>query len=655
MQRLTRRLVFVLAVLALAAPLAAQPPELIPRAVVFGNPEKASPQISPDGAFLAYLAPDKGVLNVWVRTIGKDDDHVVTRDRKRGIRTFYWAEDSQNVLYIQDRDGDENWHLYAAHLKTSAIRDLSPFEGIRVQGIYSDSKVPDQLLMGMNLRDQSVFDLYRVNLRNGAVEPEAQSEPNYVSWVIDNDLRVRGAVAATEEGGYQLLVGKEPGAAFEVFLSWGPEDNGEPHGFTPDGKGLYIEDNLESDTTELYAIDIATKKKTVLAHNPEVDVWSVLTHPLRHNVQAVGFNLHRLEWTVLDQSVAADFEALRKVQPGQFSIINRDNADRTWLISYVVDTQPVHYYAYDRETKKATFLFTARPALEKYQLAPMKPVTIPARDGLKLVSYLTLPLGREAKNLPLVLNVHGGPWGRDAWGYNGEAQWLANRGYAVLQVNFRASAGFGKKFLNAGNREWGAKMHDDLIDAVNWAIHEGLADPKQICIYGGSYGGYAALAGAAFTPDVFHCSVDIVGPSNLVTLLKSIPPYWKAGLNEFHNRIGNEETEVEFLHSRSPLFKADQIKIPLLIAQGANDPRVKQAESEQIVEALRKKGKDVEYLVFPDEGHGFARPENRMAFYAAAEQFLAKYLGGRSEPPSEAEAKLLAGVRQAEKKATGGN
>lgn len=649
MRFLARRLTLLLAALLFASavlPLPAQQPELIPRGIIFGNPERLSPQISPDGKLLGYIAPDKGVLNVWVRTVGKDDDRVVTKDRKRGIRFFGWAEDSQHVFYIQDRDGDENWHLYAVNLKSNAIRDLSPFEGIRVQGIFTDPKYPDQILMGMNLRDQSVFDLHRVNLRNGAIELEAESAPNYVSWLLDNDFRVRGAVAATPEGGYQLLVRKDPASAPEVFLNWAPGDNGETHGFTPDSKGLYIEDNLESDTTELYEIDLATKKKKVLAQNPEVDVWTVLKHPTRHHVQAVGFNLHRLEWRVLDPSVSADFAALGEAQAGQFSIVNRDNADRTWLVSFSSDTQPVRYYIYDRETKKATFLFSARPELEKRTLAPMKPVTVTARDGLKLVGYLTLPPGREPKKLPLVLNVHGGPWGRDVWGYNGEAQWLANRGYAVLQVNFRASAGFGKKFLNAGNREWGAKMHDDLIDAVNWAIQEGIADPKQICIYGGSYGGYAALAGAAFTPEAFHCAVDIVGPSNLVTLLKSIPPYWKPVLNEFHFRIGNEETEAEFLKSRSPLFKADQIRIPMLIAQGANDPRVKQAESEQIVDALKKKGKEVDYLVFPDEGHGFARPENRMAFYAEAEQFLARQLGGRAEPPSEAEAKLLTAVRK---------
>jgi len=649
MRRATHRFGFLLLLVALATvavPLGAQQPELIPRAVLFGNPERATPQISPDGKLMGYLAPDKGVLNVWVRTVGQDDDRVVTKDRKRGIRFFGWAEDNQHVLYNQDREGDENWHLYSVNLNTNAIRDLSPFEGVRVEQVVTDPNFPEQILLGMNLRDPRVFDFHRVNLRTGAIELEAENPGNYVGWLTDHNFQARAAMAATPDGGFQLVVRKDKESPFETFLTWGPDYDGNPHGFTPDGKGLYIEDNLESDTTQLYEIDLATRAKKVLANNPAVDLGEVLIHPTKHHVQAVGFDLARLEWTVLDESVADDFAALANIHPGQFEIINRDNADRTWLVVFSSDRESARYYAYDRESQKAAYLFSARPALEKYTLAPMKPVTITARDGLKLQSYLTVPVGKEAKKLPLVLNVHGGPWGRDRWGYDREAQWLANRGYASLQVNFRGSAGFGQKFLHAGDREWGAKMHDDLIDAVGWAIEEGIADPEQICIYGGSYGGYAALVGAAFTPDAFHCAVDVVGPSNLVTLLKSIPPYWAPVLNMFRYRIGNEETEPEFLHSRSPLFKADAIRIPMLIAQGANDPRVKQAESEQIVAALRQKEKDVDYLVFPDEGHGFARPENRIAFYAAAEQFLARHLGGRAEPPSESEAKLLATVRQ---------
>jgi dipeptidyl aminopeptidase/acylaminoacyl peptidase len=353
--------------------------------------------------------------------------------------------------------------------------------------------------------------------------------------------------------------------------------------------------------------------------------------------QAVSFVRERSEWQVLDPSIQADFDALRKVRDGDFSVVSRDLADTKWIVAFDLDNAPVSYYVYDRATKKAGFLFTNRPKLEKFKLAAMKPGSFQSRDGLTIHAYLTLPVDKDPKNLPLILNVHGGPWGRDTWGLDNEAQWMANRGYAVLQINFRGSTGYGKAFLNAGDREWGAKMHDDILDSKQWAIAQGYADPNRICIYGGSYGGYATLVGVAFTPAEFTCGVDIVGPSNLVTLLKSIPPYWEPVRALFRQRVGHEETQKDFLESRSPLFKAGQIQVPLLIAQGANDPRVKQAESDQIVAAMRKNAKPVEYIVFPDEGHGFARPENRLKFYAAAEMFLAKYLGGTAQPPTAKE------------------
>jgi len=606
-------------------------PPLIPRDDLFGNPEKSSPQISPDGTRLAYLAPDEGVLNVWLRTVGQEDDRVITRDRKRGVRMYLWAYDGQHLLYLQDVDGDENWHVWSVNFETNVIRDLTPFQGVQAHLHGVDHRFPNEILVGLNVRDARFHDVYRVDLTTGAVVLEVENPGDVVGWLVDPQFQVRGAQAATPDGGFQLRVRDSIGGEWRPLLTWGPDEEGHPYGFTPDGKGVYVGSSLGADTAELRVVDVASGAEKTLAANPEVDLGEIVAHPFEHHIQAVGFAKDRLQWTILDSTIADDFETLRTFQDGEFRVVSRALADKTWVVLYTLDRKPAAYYTYDRTTKRLDFLFTARPALEKYTLAEMRPVDIPSRDGLTLHCYLTLPPGLEAKNLPMVLNVHGGPWGRDHWGFDPDAQWLANRGYACLQVNFRGSAGFGKKFLHAGDREWGAKMHDDLIDAVNWAIAEGVADPKRIAIYGGSYGGYAALVGAAFTPEVFACAVDIVGPSSIRTLINSIPPYWEPLKNVFKVRVGDPETEPEFLDSRSPLYKADQIQCPLLIAQGKNDPRVKEAESEQIVAALRERGKPVEYMLFEDEGHGFARPENRLRFYAAAEKFLATYLGGRAE------------------------
>lgn len=619
---------------------------LVPRSVLFGNPRRTSPRLSPDGRRMAYLAPDEGTLNVWVRTLGAADDRVVTDDRKSGIRVFFWAEHDERLLYLEDRDGDEDFHLHLIDLAAEGTRDLTPFEKVRVADVITDRNHPDEVLAAINRRDAQLFDLHRIDLSTGEVKLEAENPGAYVGWLTDHEFCLRGATEALPDGGFRLVVSRDPAGAFEPFLTWGPEDNGAALGFTPDGRGLYIEDSLESDTTELYAIDLKTRRRTPLARDGRVDVGPVMTHPTLHHLQAVGFALHKLEWKVLDESIRADMDFLGDLHGGEVSVVSRDKADRLWLVACSSDVEPTRYYAYRRDDRSAEFLFSDRPELEEYALAERKPVTITARDGLDMHSYLTVPPGVEARGLPLVLNVHGGPWARDEWGYDAEAQWFANRGYATLQVNYRGSTGFGKKFLNAGNREWGAKMHLDLIDAVAWAVGEGVADPRRVAIYGGSYGGYAALVGAAFTPDVFRCAIDIVGPSNISTLIESIPPYWAPLMHTFRIRVGDIETEREFLDSRSPLFHAEKIRIPLLIAQGANDPRVKQAEAEQIVKALRDNGKEVEYLLYEDEGHGFSRPENRMAFYAAAERFLARHLGGRVEEPSAEEEALLEKLRR---------
>ncbi len=625
--------VLCLAMPAVPAP-AAEGPGLIPRAVLFGNPERASPQLSPDGKLLAYLAPDKkNVLQVWVRTIGKQDDRQLTQDRKRGIRQYFWAYDGKHLLYLQDTDGDENNHLHSVDLKSGLVRDLTPFQGVRAEGVQRSPDFPNEVLVGLNVADRKKFDVYRINLINGATELDTENPGTVVGWEADAAFKIRAALAMTPaDGGTDLLVREEAGKPWKKLRHWGFEEEGAPVTFSKDGKTLYLQANHDANTSRLLAVDLETGKETVLAEDDTYDVGGALVHPRKHTIQAVGFNRDKLTWKVLDNDVAEDFAALGKVRPGQFSVASRDLADKTWLVAYVSDNGPPAYYTYDRGTREAKLLFTTQPKLEGLELSPMKPISYRSRDGLTIHGYLTVPVGVEAKNLPAVLLVHGGPWGRDAWGFNPMVQWLANRGYAVLQVNFRGSTGYGKKFLNAGNREWAGKMHDDLLDGVEYLLREGVADPKKIAIMGGSYGGYATLVGLTFTPDTFACGVDIVGPSNIVSLLRTIPPYWGPMKAMFAKRVGDIEKETEFLESRSPLFKVDRIKAPLLIGQGANDPRVKQAESDQIVAALRKANKPVEYVVYTDEGHGFARPENRLHFYALAEAFLAKHLGGRSEP-----------------------
>jgi len=612
-------------------------PELIPRKVLFGNPVKTDPQISPDGKMMAYVAPVNNVLNVWVKTIGKEDDRAVTRDDNRGIRWYFWAEDSEHIMYLQDVGGDENSRLYGVNLKTNEIKDLTPYEDVQVRIIHSDKNFPNELLIGMNKENPKVHDVYHLDVPTGELELVAKNPGNISSWRADADLMVRCALAATAEGGKDLMVRENEQGDWKKLLTWDSQDsmNSGPLSFTKDGNSLYLVDSRNVNAGRLVKMEIKTGNIEVLAEDPQYDVWDVMIHPDSYEVQAVSFNKARAEWIVLDESIKDDFEAIAKLDDGDYFVEGRDNADATWLVYFTKDNGPQSYYTYDRKKKKGTYLFDHMPELNKCKLARMEPISFMARDGLTIHGYITFPVWKERKNLSMVLRVHGGPWARDYWGYDPRAQWFANRGYVCLQVNFRGSWGYGKDFVNAGDREWAGKMHDDLVDAVRWAVEQGYANPEKVAIFGGSYGGYAALVGATFTPDVFCCAVDNCGISNLVTWIKSVPPYWLTWLAMIHKRMGNPDTEEEFLKSRSPLFKVDQIKIPILIGQGANDPRVKQAESEQIVEAMKKKGIDYEYMVFPDEGHGFAKPENRLKFFAAAEKFLAKHLGGRYEEAVE--------------------
>lgn len=616
-------------VIALATP---KSHELIPRSIIFGDPIKAGPQISPDGKQIAYFAPFNGVLNVWVKTIGVDDDRPVTAEKNRRVHYFVWAYTSNLLLYSQDRDGDENWRLYGIDLATNEVREYTPYADVSVFLLSMNRDYPNQILIQMNKEDARFHDAYLLNLLTGELTLVAKNPGTIGGWVADEQLKVRGALAATEAGGFNLLVRADEQSPWNIAIQWDFENSltSSPVQFSKDGQYLYIIDSREHNTGRLKKMNLRTGACELIAADDKYDVAHVMFHPITRELQAVFFERERWEWQVVDESIRADVELLSKLQRGDLHLISRDDADRIWLVMVSPDNGPVSYYWYDRTTKTATFLFDNRPELRRYLLAEVEPVTIKARDGMLLHCYLTLPVTGK-KHLPLVLLVHGGPQHRDAWGLDPEVQWLANRGYAVLQVNFRGSTGYGKAYLNAGDKEIGGKMHDDLVDGVQWAIEQGIADPARVAIYGGSYGGYAALAGATFTPDVFCCAVDIFGPSNLVTLIRSIPPYWTTFAKNMKQRMGDPDTEEEFLKSRSPLFKVHQIKIPILIAQGANDPRVKQAESEQIVEAMKQNNLEFEYMLFPDEGHGFVVQENRLKFYAAAEQFLAKYLGGLHE------------------------
>ncbi|HYK33739.1 MAG TPA: S9 family peptidase [Streptosporangiaceae bacterium] len=612
--------------------------DLIPRQVLFGNPERVMPRLSPDGTQLAWIAPHEEVLNVWLAPVsaetGVDFEQatVITDDKDRGIRTYQWAHDNRHLLYLQDTGGDENWRLYDVDVQTMQRRDLTPFEGVQTQFVAVERDFPAEVLIGLNKDNPQLHDVYRLDLTTGDLTKEVEN-PGFLGWLADAKMVVRCAFAPEPDGSLRVLV-RDGGADDWRLLKDIPADDAlttDPVAFSADGGSLLMITSAGAETARLITIDLATGAEEVLAEDLIADVSDVRLDPNTRKPQIVTVLKDRSDYLVLDQAVADDVAAIRGLHPGDPVFASADDADTTWLIGFTNDAGPVRYYAYDRATKAATFLFEHQPLLSRYTLSSMEPFSYPARDGLMIHGYATFPPDGERSGLPVVLNVHGGPWARDVWGYNPTPQWLANRGYLCLQVNYRGSTGYGKSFVTAGDREWGAKMQDDLTDAVEFAIAQGWADPARIAIFGGSYGGYAALAGATFTPDLYCCAVDIVGPSNLKTLIETIPPYWAPMVAQFHHRVGDPAVDEEFLWSRSPLSRADQIKIPLLIAQGANDPRVKQAESEQIVAALRAANISCEYMLFPDEGHGFAKPENRMTFYAAAEKFLARYLGGRAE------------------------
>lgn len=617
------------------------PNDLIPRKVLFGNPERTAPYLSPDGKKIAFTAAVDGVMNLWIAPV--DDIAAakpVTQEKRRPIMKYFWARNGNYLLYLQDQGGNENFRLYAVDLATNSTRDLTPHKNVRAELIADSYERPDEVLVGLNNRDPRWHDVWLVNVVTGESKLVLKNE-GFAATFADNNLTVRLAAKSRPDGGQDYF--RLDGAAWKPFATIPGDDalTTEPLFFSADDKSLYMIDSRNRDKSALVKVDIATRKSTLLAAPDQADIAYVIKHPQTHEVLAYASEYERMEWTALNADVKGDLAFLDKQVAGYWFVLSQSKDGNQWTLWVDDPGEPIRFALFDRKNRSLKMLFAARPSLEGAPLPRTHSKVIKARDGLNLVSYVTLPKGSDAnadgvpdKPLPLVLHVHGGPWSRDSFSYNPTNAWLANRGYAVLAVNFRGSTGFGKSFLNAGDKEWGAKMHDDLIDAVDWAVKERIAQKDKVAIYGGSYGGYASLVGLTSTPKKFACGVSIVGPSNLQTMLANIPPYWSSMLDTFKRRVGDPSTPEgkKLLKDRSPLFRADKIERPLLIAHGANDPRVKQTEANQIVRAAARKGRPVTYVLYADEGHGFARPENRLSFFAISESFLGQCLGGRAEP-----------------------
>lgn len=618
---------------------------LIPREILLGNTDKKiTPRISPDGLSIAYNAPVNNVMNLWLKTVGENDDKPITFDTKHGIRWYLWSWDSSSIFYIQDLNGNQNWRIYSIAINDGTIKEYTPFDNVQALPIKYIKEFPHRMLIKMNMRDVKMHDIYELNTQTGVLKLIEENPGNVQDWIADSNLDVRAKVESLPDGGFNLYVRDSKESDWRLLGNWTLEDAmpsvvirpSDILNFSTDSKFLFIKDARNHNAKLFVKIDVSTGEIIPLVQDDTYDIEGIPLYDLdTYNPIAISYLKDRMHWVFFDKKTQDTFDTIRSLDSGDITIESRSLDDNRWIVGFNKDNDSLSYWLIDRASGNTTFLFDAQPSLKKYKLSSMEPISFSARDGLIVHGYLTYPCCKNAcidkKNLPLVVMVHGGPWFRDAWGFNAEVQWLANRGYAVLQVNFRGSTGYGKAFLNAGDKQWGRAMQDDITDAVHWAINQKIANPSKIAIYGGSYGGYAALAGATFTPDLYRCAVDIVGPSNLVTCLKSIPPYWSTQIHTWYNRVGNPNTEQEFLNSISPLFHVDAIKIPILVAHGANDPRVKQTESEQIVAAMKARGIDYEYLLFPDEGHGFMKPENKLKFYKTAEKFLAKYLGGRYE------------------------
>jgi dipeptidyl aminopeptidase/acylaminoacyl peptidase len=616
-------------------------PPIIDRELLFGDPEIAGAQISPDGQFIAFLKPFKGTRNIWVKRTTEAFDRAkpITADTKRPISAYFWSRDAKYILYSQDAGGDENFNVYAvgpsdappAGAEVPAARNITDAKGVQAQIYLVPKSNPDLIYVGLNDRDKAWHDLYTVKISTGDRTLVRKNTERVTGWTFDLADKIRLASRAAENGDTEILRVDDSGFT-KIYTCNVFESCGAVH-FHKDGR-VYMVTNKDADLTRLTLLDVQTGKEDVVESDPQnhVDLEDALFSDKTDELIATVYVDDKPRFNWKDAAYAADYALLQQKLPGKEVGLGSSTTDeRLYIVSGRADVDPGSTYLFDRQTKQLTLQYKIREKLPREALSPMSAISYPSSDGLKIPAYLTMPKGAPARGLPLIVLPHGGPWARDVWGYNGLAQFLANRGYAVLQPNFRGSTGYGKKFLDAGNKQWGDKMQDDLTWGVKYLVAQGTVDPKRIGILGGSYGGYATLAGVAFTPDVYTAAVSIVGPSNLLTLLNSIPPYWESGRKVFNERMGDPSTPEgkAQLQRQSPLNSAAKIKTPLMVIQGANDPRVNKAESEQIVIALRDRGAPVEYILAPDEGHGFARPVNNMAAFAAAEHFLARHLAGR--------------------------
>ncbi|HXN73334.1 MAG TPA: alpha/beta fold hydrolase [Candidatus Acidoferrales bacterium] len=621
-------------------------PPIIDRELIFGNPEIAGAQLSPDGKYVAFQKPWKGTRNVYVKGVNEPFEaaRLLTTETKRPIADFFWTRDGKYILYVKDNDGDENYNVYAvdpaakpaAGADAPASRDLTGLKGVRVELVDVPKNDPDVIYIGLNDRDKAWHDLYKLKISTGEKTLVRKNTERIAGWNFDLQGNLRLASRSAENGDTEILR-VDPDKFTKIYSCNVFESCGVIR-FQKDGKRAYMETNkgAEMDLSALVLFDPATGNTEIVESDPmkKVDFGGAFFSEVTDELAFTVYDEDKPHYYFKDKGFAADFKFLDGKFPGREVVLASTTLDeQTWLINASSDTEPGETYLFDRKNHKLALQYKIREKLPRAELAEMRPVRYKSSDGLEIPAYLTLPKGIPAKNLPTIIFPHGGPWGRDSWGYNGYAQFFANRGYAVLSMNFRGSTGYGKKFLDAGNQQWGRKMQDDVTWGVKYLVDEGIADPKRVGIFGGSYGGYATLAGVAFTPDLYAAAVDLFGPSNLITLMDSIPPYWESIRQMFYQRMGNPTTPEgkALLIERSPLTSATKIKTPLLIAQGANDPRVNHAESEQIVIALRDRGFPVEYILIPDEGHGFARPVNNMAAVMATEIFFAKYLGGRDQ------------------------